>query len=95
MSATVCLCAKTLHYLEGGGHLWVYLNWALGLRDNGWTFLLSLPHTVRTLQLGLYDVEGRAGPPAEQLSAPLTLALRRLRERGLEVLRPGHHHLPG
>ena len=31
-----------------------------GLRDNGWTFLLSLPHTVRTFQLGLYDVKGRA-----------------------------------
>jgi ABC-2 type transport system permease protein len=31
-----------------------------GLRDNGWTFLISLPHTVRTFQLGLYDVEGRA-----------------------------------
>jgi len=32
-----------------------------GLRDNGWTFLLSLPHTVRALQLGLYDVGGRVG----------------------------------
>ena len=30
-----------------------------GLRDAGWTFLLSFPHTVRTLQLGLYDVAGR------------------------------------
>jgi hypothetical protein len=36
MSTTVCLTARTLHYLEGGGgHLWVYLNWALGLRANG------------------------------------------------------------
>ncbi len=35
MSTTVCLCAKTLHYLNGGGHFWVYLNWALGLRANG------------------------------------------------------------
>ncbi len=32
MSTIVCLCAKTLDYPEGGGHLWVYLNWALGLR---------------------------------------------------------------
>ncbi len=32
MSISVCLCAKTLDYPEGGGHLWVYLNWALGLR---------------------------------------------------------------
>jgi hypothetical protein len=29
---TVCLVANTLGYPEGGGHLWVYLNWALGLR---------------------------------------------------------------
>lgn len=32
MSVTVCLCADTLHYPKGGGHQWVYLNWALGLR---------------------------------------------------------------
>ncbi len=32
---TVCLGANTLHYVEGGGHLWVYLNWALGLRAAG------------------------------------------------------------
>ena len=30
-----------------------------GLKDNGWTFLLSLPHSIRALQLGLYDVGGR------------------------------------
>jgi hypothetical protein len=35
MSATVCLCANTLYYPQGGGHLWVYLNWALGLRAVG------------------------------------------------------------
>ncbi len=32
MTLSVCLCASTLSYPEGGGHLWVYLNWALGLR---------------------------------------------------------------
>lgn len=32
---TVCLLANTLYYLEGGGHMWVYLNWALGLRALG------------------------------------------------------------
>src|SRR5256714_2251168 len=31
----VCLFANTLSYPEGGGHLWVYLNWALGLRSVG------------------------------------------------------------
>jgi hypothetical protein len=35
MSLTVCLCANTIYYPEGGGHLWVYLNWALGLRGLG------------------------------------------------------------
>ena len=34
-SPTVCLAADTLTYPEGGGHLWVYLNWALGLRAIG------------------------------------------------------------
>jgi hypothetical protein len=29
---TVCLSAKTLYYPDSGGHCWVYLNWALGLR---------------------------------------------------------------
>ncbi len=35
MSTTVCLSAKTLGYTTGGGHMWVYLNWALGLRALG------------------------------------------------------------
>src|SRR5438105_3654992 len=35
MSITVCLNANTLTYPTGGGHRWVYLNWALGLRDAG------------------------------------------------------------
>jgi len=35
MSTRVCLCADTICYPEGGGHQWVYLNWALGLRALG------------------------------------------------------------
>src|SRR5215218_4975126 len=36
MSVTVCLSTNTtLSYPQGGGHLWVYLNWALGLRALG------------------------------------------------------------
>ncbi|PYQ18237.1 MAG: hypothetical protein DMF79_15555 [Acidobacteria bacterium] len=36
MSVTVCLApARTIDYPEGGGHLWVYLNWALALRATG------------------------------------------------------------
>lgn len=55
MSITVCLAARTLHYPEGGGHLWVYLNWALGLRACGClvTWLEAVPsdapsHRVQT-----------------------------------------------
>jgi len=32
---TVWIFAKTIDYPEGGGHFWVYLNWALGLKECG------------------------------------------------------------
>lgn len=35
MSTTICLSANTFTYPQGGGHRWVYLNWALGLLANG------------------------------------------------------------
>ncbi|MFB3817967.1 MAG: hypothetical protein ACE147_09920 [Candidatus Methylomirabilales bacterium] len=35
MTAAVWLLANTLSYPAGGGHRWVYLNWALGLRALG------------------------------------------------------------
>lgn len=35
MSRDICLLADTLGFMTGGGHFWVYLNWALGLRANG------------------------------------------------------------
>jgi hypothetical protein len=35
MSLRVWLAANTLLYPQGGGHLWAYLNWALGLRAVG------------------------------------------------------------
>jgi hypothetical protein len=35
VSATVCLGARTVDYPTGGGHAWVFLNWALGLRALG------------------------------------------------------------
>jgi hypothetical protein len=35
MTATVCFTAKNIHYLKGGGHFWVPLNWALGFRALG------------------------------------------------------------
>lgn len=35
MSLTVGITAATLGYPEGGGHQWVFLNWALGLKAAG------------------------------------------------------------
>jgi hypothetical protein len=35
MKTTVCLSASTLNYPKGSGHLWVYLNWALGFLSIG------------------------------------------------------------
>jgi hypothetical protein len=35
MSPMVCLVGRAFGYAEGSGHLWVYLNWALGLRSVG------------------------------------------------------------
>jgi hypothetical protein len=35
VSVKVCVSANTLGYPTGGGHLWVYLNWALGLHALG------------------------------------------------------------
>jgi len=36
MSTAICIApARTLAYPQGGGHLWVYLQWALGLRALG------------------------------------------------------------
>src|SRR5947208_1506547 len=36
MSLTVCVApANTVAYPNGGGHLWVYLHWALALRALG------------------------------------------------------------
>ena len=36
MTSRVCLSAYTLDYPRGGGHFWVYLNWALGLQSLGY-----------------------------------------------------------
>ena len=35
MSVTVCVACYSLRYLEGGAYMWVFLNWALGLRSIG------------------------------------------------------------
>src|SRR5215216_8030548 len=55
MSVTVCLSTNTtLNYPQGGGHLWVFLNWALGLRALGceviWLETVSNKETVSALK---------------------------------------------
>jgi hypothetical protein len=54
MSVTVCIVANTYGYTDGGGHVWEYLNWALGCRATGAEVLWlervpegSPPETVR------------------------------------------------
>ena len=39
VSITVCLSVGTTGCPEAGGHLWAYLNWALGLRALGFIVL--------------------------------------------------------
>ncbi|MEA3208002.1 MAG: hypothetical protein QOE70_1059 [Chthoniobacter sp.] len=49
MSLTVCLSASSLYFAEGGGHLWLHLNWALGFRALGCEVFwleLALPGTA-------------------------------------------------
>ncbi len=55
MSITVCLApANTVAYPNGGGHLWVYLHWALGLKALG----------CRVIWLEGIDVDERDTSPA-------------------------------
>ena len=63
MSIRVCLCADTIYYPQGGGHQWVYLNWALGLRALGcqviWLELVD-PHTpAQEMQTYVAALRGR------------------------------------
>jgi hypothetical protein len=70
VAPTVCLCANTLYYPEGGGHLWVYLNWALGLKALGcrvvWMELVASqtpPHEVQRQVARLTSRLSRCGLP--------------------------------
>ena len=59
MSIAICLApARTLAYLQGGGHLWVYLQWALGLRALGF----------RVVWLEGVDPRDREHDPGQQVS---------------------------
>ena len=67
MSLKVCLCpTRTLSYPQGGGHLWVYLNWALGLRALGceviWLETVSQEENVASLKSRLERYGLAEGP---------------------------------
>jgi hypothetical protein len=71
VSVTVCLApAKTIDYPQGGGHLWVYLQWALGLRALG----------CRVIWLDTVDLADPARNPHELLTTLKT----RLQPYGLD-----------
>ena len=71
MSLTVCLApANTIAYPNGGGHFWVYLHWALGLKTLG----------CRVLWLEMVD----PSLAADETTRDLGVVRERLRSWGLE-----------
>jgi hypothetical protein len=69
MATLVCLAVKALNYPEGGGHLWVYLNWALGFRALG----------CQLIWLEAVEV----GAPPEQVRRQAAILKSRLERYGL------------
>jgi hypothetical protein len=66
MSNRVCIFANTIGYPGGGGHLWVYLNWALGFRALGWevTWMegLSVPAGTADVRARPHALKRRLAP---------------------------------
>ena len=90
MSITVCLSTnQTLDYPQGGGHLWVYLNWALGLRALGceviWLEIVSQQESASTpkrrlRRSGLVEV---ADDPKHEVHTNVATLKSRLKRFGL------------
>jgi hypothetical protein len=92
VSITVCLSTnQALNYPQGGGHLWVYLNWALGLRALGceviWLEMLSNKESVRALnRRRRLERDSRAECPSDlvhEVQANVATLKRRLEPYGL------------
>src|SRR5215204_5424379 len=92
MSVTVCLSTNTtLNYPQGGGHLWVFLNWALGLRALGceviWLETVSDKETVSALnRRRRLERDGLAQDPSDlvhEVEANIATLKRRLEPYGL------------
>ena len=66
MSITIWLSARTLTYPKAGGHFWVYLNWALGLRALGcrviWLEAVSPKAPAHKVQAGVHALKNRLQP---------------------------------
>lgn len=69
MSVKVCLATNTLSLLEAGGHMWYFLNWALGLKALGCRIFW------------LEELDGKASVP--ELLAQITGLKDRLKPFGL------------
>jgi hypothetical protein len=92
MSVTVCLSTNTtLNYPQGGGHLWVFLNWALGLRALGceviWLETVSNEERVAALGrrrgLGSDGLAEHASDLADEVQANVATLKGRLEPYGL------------
>jgi hypothetical protein len=93
MSITVCFSpTKTLNYPQGGGHLWVYLNWALGLQALGceviWLETVSRKEVIaaqenRLMVLKSYGVAEGRNDPTHELRANVATLKSRLERYGL------------
>jgi hypothetical protein len=66
MPITVCMSASTIGYVEGGGHLWVYLNWILSLRAIGCEVIWLEPSDMG---LAPPELARRAGVLRDRLAA--------------------------
>ena len=90
----ICLGANTHEFPRAAGHVWVYLNWALALRDLGhqvvWLELIEddappeqLAAKVETLRealapFGLADSLAIGGAAGAPLPSPLAAPLNRI-----------------
>ena len=66
MSVTVCISARALDFPQGGGHMWAYLNWALGLRSLGckvlWMEAVNCRNSEEKIESVIADFRRRLEP---------------------------------
>jgi hypothetical protein len=66
MTMTVCVLARTLNTPTAGGHTWVYLNWAMGLRSLGcrvvWLEVVSPTQDSLCVQQRIVALKRRLAP---------------------------------